>query len=94
MHNQTAGREGRAEATLLLIGIQLLAQGDTELLSQTVHVLQILLVLILVLDLGLDACVSVSGGKRGPGRQAAQTFEDAHGGGEVVDATGGLEGGG
>lgn len=68
-------------------------QRNSELLSQALHVLQVLLVLVLVLDLGPDACSSLTCRPEREGRRVT-TFEDAHGGGEVVDAAGGPEGGG
>lgn len=41
----------------LLLGEQLLLQHDAELLAQGVELGKVLLVLLLVLDLGLDACI-------------------------------------
>lgn len=40
-----------------LLGVQVLLERDAELLAQGLELLQILGVLALVLDLGLDACV-------------------------------------
>lgn len=43
--------------TLWKLGVQVLLQLDAELLPQGLQLLQVLLVLALVLDLGLDACL-------------------------------------
>ena len=39
-----------------LLGVELLPESDTELLAQSLEVLEVLLVLFLGLDLGLDTC--------------------------------------
>jgi hypothetical protein len=41
---------------LFLLGVEFLPQGDAQLLAETLEGFEVLLVLILVLDLGLDAC--------------------------------------
>lgn len=41
---------------VLHLGVDVLLQGDTELLPQGLELGEVLLVLALVLDLGLDAC--------------------------------------
>ena len=54
--------EAAASASLylfLLLGIQLLLEGDAELLPQALELLQVLLVLGVVLDLLLDTCISI-----------------------------------
>lgn len=43
-------------ANLLLLGVQLFPESNTQLLAQTLEGLKVLLVLVLTLDLGLDAC--------------------------------------
>lgn len=43
-------------ANLLLLGVQLLAEGNAQLLAEALESLNVLLVLLLGLDLGLDAC--------------------------------------
>ena len=40
----------------LLLGEQVLLQQDAELLAQGLELVEVLLVLLLVLDLGLDTC--------------------------------------
>lgn len=45
-----------SDANLLLLGVQLLPESDTQLLAQTLEGLEVLLVLVRALDLGLDAC--------------------------------------
>lgn len=45
---------------LCVLGVQLLLEDDAELFPQGLQLLQVLLVLALVLDLGLDACSLVS----------------------------------
>ena len=40
----------------LLLGVELLTEGDAKLLAQTLEGLEVLLVLLGVLDLGLDTC--------------------------------------
>jgi hypothetical protein len=51
-------RKGRPESFILLglLRVQVLLEGDAELLAQGLELGQVLLVLALVLDLGLDAC--------------------------------------
>lgn len=44
----------------MLRGIQFLAKSDAQLLSQTFQMPQILFILLLVFDLGLDTCCGVS----------------------------------
>ena len=44
---------------LCVLGVQLLLEDDAELFPQGLQLLQVLLVLALVLDLGLDACDGV-----------------------------------
>lgn len=45
----------------LLLGEQVLLQGDAELLAQGLELGEVLLVLLLVLDLGLDTCCAHAG---------------------------------
>lgn len=47
---------GSSAGSLLLLGVEVLLQRHTELFPQGLELLQVLLVLALVLDLGLDAC--------------------------------------
>jgi hypothetical protein len=87
-----------------LLGIHVLLEHDAELLAQRLELSEVLLVLALVLDLGLDAClgnqsvsVPICGSGSGgyfPHGGGGRTLEDADGGGEVVDSPGGPEGGG
>lgn len=78
-----------------LLGVELLAESDAELLAQTLEVLEVLLVLLVGLDLGLDTCWErVSFYERFMRSGRSRTFEDANSGREVVDAAGGLQGGG
>lgn len=49
------GRWNRFDANLLLLGVELFPESDTQLLAQTIELLKVLLVLFLVLNLGLDA---------------------------------------
>ena len=42
---------------LLLAGVELFPERNAELLAEGVEGLEVLLVLLLVLDLGLDACL-------------------------------------
>lgn len=42
----------------LVLRVELLPQSDAKLLPQTVQFLEILVVLVLVLDLGLDTCTN------------------------------------
>lgn len=44
-----------SDAGLLLLGVQLFPESNAQLLAQTLELLEILLVLVLALDLGLDA---------------------------------------
>lgn len=44
---------------LLLAGVELFPESNAELLAEGVEGLEVLLVLLLVLDLGLDACLEV-----------------------------------
>jgi hypothetical protein len=46
-----------SDANLLLLGVQLFPESNAQLLAQTLELLEVLLVLLLVLDLGLDACI-------------------------------------
>ena len=46
-----------SDANLLLLGVQLLPESNAQLLAKTLELLEVLLVLFLVLDLGLDACI-------------------------------------
>lgn len=48
---------GWTARSLLLLGVEVLLQLDAKLLSQGLELVQVLLVLVLVLDLGLDACM-------------------------------------
>lgn len=51
------GKErNKSTANLLLLGVQLFPEGNAKLLAQALESLEVLLVLVLVLDLGLDAC--------------------------------------
>lgn len=43
--------------SLLLLRVELFPESNTQFLTETVKALEILLVLILVLDLGLDTCL-------------------------------------
>jgi hypothetical protein len=43
---------------LFLVGVELLPQSNTELLAQTLQAFEVLLVLVLSLNLGLDTCSS------------------------------------
>lgn len=45
----------------LLLGVQVLLEQDAELLAQGLELSEVLLVLLLVLDLGLDACCDQMG---------------------------------
>lgn len=83
----------------LLLGVQVLLEQDAELLAQRLELGQVLLVLLLVLDLGLDACCDHTGSAN---RHVCDeiklvfvchTLEDAHGSGEVVNPPGGPQGG-
>lgn len=75
-----------------LLRIQLLPQNNAQLASQPIQMLQILLILIVVFDLGFDACsVSTANRPTGKKKRRRRTLEDAHGGGEVIDAAGGFE---
>lgn len=47
----------RKARNLFLLGVKVLLQLDAKLLSQGLELVQVLLVLVLVLDLGLDACI-------------------------------------
>jgi hypothetical protein len=87
-----------------LLRVQFLLEHDAELLTQGLQLVQVLLVLALVLDLGLDACVQCvlvscvgfrSWGERGyfPASGLDSTLEDPDGGGEVVDSPRGTQGG-
>jgi uncharacterized membrane protein YczE len=42
---------------LLVLGVEFLLKGDTELGSETFESLEILLILTIVLDLGADTCM-------------------------------------
>lgn len=42
--------------SLLLLRVELFPESNTQFLTETVEALEILLVLLLVLDLGLDTC--------------------------------------
>lgn len=46
-------------ASLLLIGVELLAESDAQLLAETFQALEVLLVLFGGLDLGFDTCYLV-----------------------------------
>lgn len=50
------GQNGRNRYNLLLLGVELLSEGNTKLLAETLKGLEVLLVLVGVLDLSLDAC--------------------------------------
>ena len=51
------GKErNKSTPNLLLLGVQLFPEGNAKLLAQALESLEVLLVLVLVLDLGLDAC--------------------------------------
>lgn len=43
---------------VLLLGVQVLLQRDAELISQRLELSEILVVLALALDLGLDTCMN------------------------------------
>lgn len=49
-------KEQFQDANLLLLGVELFPESDAKLLAQALEGLEVLLVLVLVLDLGLDAC--------------------------------------
>jgi hypothetical protein len=76
---------------MLLLRVEILLQDDTELVAKGLELIEVLLVLALVLDLGLDTCWNVS-------LCCAwccvefPTLENADGSGEVVDPSCGLEG--
>lgn len=59
-----------------LLGVQVLLQGDAELLAQGLQLVEVLLVLLLVLDLGLDALEDADG--RGVVVDAAGGLEGGH----------------
>lgn len=46
-----------SDADLLLLGVQLFPESNAQLLAQTLELLEVLLVLLLVLDLCLDAWI-------------------------------------
>lgn len=79
--------------------VQVLLQQNAQLLAQGLELSKVLLVLLLVLDLGLDACFEKKKSRLAKRRQRAlrrgwnggRTLEDPHGGGEVVNPPGGLE---
>lgn len=83
----------------LLLGVQVLLEQDAELLAQGLELREVLLVLLLVLDLGLDACCdhTVSANRHVCDEiklmVVCHTLEDAHGSGEVVNPPGGPQGG-
>lgn len=84
---------------LCLFRVELLAESNAQLLAKTLEGLEILLVLVLVLNLGLDTCsqceyVPNYGTMLKRLGRLLRTFEDPDSGGEVVDAAGGLEGSG
>ena len=53
-------RHNKSDANLLLLRIKLFPESDTQLLAQTLKLLEVLLVLFLVLNLGLDTCYKES----------------------------------
>lgn len=55
-YTSTVHPSRKQSRSLLLIRIQLLPKSNAQLLSQRVHVLEVLLVLIRALNLGLDTC--------------------------------------
>lgn len=88
-----------------LLRVHVLLEHDAELLTQGLELGQVLLVLALVLDLGLDACAICcqSNGLWDPGGVGprifpawglSRTLEDPDGGGVVVDSPGSPESGG
>jgi hypothetical protein len=87
-----------SDANLLLLGVQLFPESNAQLLAQTLELLEVLLVLVLALDLGLDTYIScVSDWSQLIYWQHllywfAHTLEDTDGSGEVVDTAGSLQG--
>ena len=88
---------------LLLAGVELFTESNAEFLAETLEGLEVLLVLVLGLDLGLDTysdegcefmTVSQSHAKCRGRDGGKRTLEDADSGGEVVDAASGPESGG
>ena len=82
-------------------GEELLLEHHAELFPDALQLLEVLVVLALVLDLGVDACavvlVCAPGCACGPGHcdvaiGGKRTLEYPDGGGKVVDAPGGSEG--
>lgn len=49
-------KKHKSTAKLLLLGVQLFTESNTKLLAHALQGLEVLLVLVLVLNLGLDAC--------------------------------------
>lgn len=77
-----------------LLGEEVLLEQDAELLAEGLELLEVLLVLALVLDLGFDACVGGSVFLCGVvGVMVWHTLKDADGGGVVVDTSCGAESG-
>lgn len=77
-----------------LLGEEVLLEQDAELLAEGLELLEVLLVLALVLDLGFDACVGGSVFLCGVvGGMVWHTLKDADGGGVVVDTSCGAESG-
>ena len=50
------GSPQRIPIRLLLLGVQVLLKDDSELLAERLELVEVLLVLALVLNLGLDSC--------------------------------------
>lgn len=81
--------------SLLLLGVQLFPESDTQFLTETVKALDVLLVLVLVLNLGLDTCSRgelLVDGRESILNVMRRTFKDANSGREVVDAARSLQG--
>lgn len=84
----------KANANLLLLGVELFPEGDAQLLAQTLELLKVLLVLFLVLDLGLDACnigLAMVQLQMDTFSDVLRTLENTNSGGEVVDTASSLQ---
>lgn len=99
------GLPQRIPSRLLLLGVQVFLEDDSEFLAEGLELVEVLLVLALVLNLGLDSCgakvcelgcVRLLSSHRMmlQGSVEVLTLEDPHSSGEVVDSPGGLERGG
>lgn len=77
---------------VLGLGVQILLQLDSQLLAQGLKLLEVLLVLLLVLDLGLNTCVAVMlvGGNMRPGDSGVTAIDACSGMPLGVDGLAGL----